>query len=173
MTNKIINYSVTVFIIITVFASCKLSEQEEKSNNIHIMESQLFEEKKGVIDKKEAANMIHAYLQYVDAYPSDSLSATYLFKAADVSINAFHSDQSIMLFNRVIAEYPNYEKTPQALFLKAFTYENYLLKLDSAKANYELFLEKYPQHPFANDAKISVQNLGKSPEDIIRAFNAE
>ena len=145
--------------------------KQEKTQNINDLEKKLFETKKGVIDRKEAANMIHTYIQYVDAFPSDSMSAKYLFKAADVSLNSFHSQQSIDLFNRILKEYPDYSKTPQALFLKAFTFENYLQNLDSAKKNYQLFLERYPNNAFANDAQLSLQNLGKSPEEIIQEFN--
>jgi len=49
-------------------------------------------------------------------------------------------------------------KLPQELELraKAFTYEA------------EEFLEKYPDSDFADDARISLQNLGKSPEELIK-----
>ncbi len=150
--------------------SCQPDEKQQKTKQIDQLETMLFENKKGVIDSKEAANMIHAYLQFADAFPTDTMSPIYLFKAADVSINTFHSEQSIKLFDRIIQEYPNFEKAPQALFLKAFTYENYLGKIDSAQKYYQLFIKEYPSHPFTNDAQISLQNLGKSPEDIIRGF---
>ncbi len=115
--------------------------------------------------------MIHLYVDFADTYPKDSISPYYLFKAADVSVNTFHSDESIALFNKLLKNYPDFEKAPHALFLKAFTYENYLHQLDSAKASYQLFLAKYPNHAFANDAKISLDNLGKTPEEIIEGFN--
>jgi len=155
------------------FFSCKPNIRQEKISRINELEKTLFETKKGVIDKKEASNMIYAYTQYANAFPGDSASVNYLFKAADVSINTFHSQQTIALFNRILNDYPNYSKAPQALFLKAFAFENYLSQLDSAKANYTLFLQKYPNHPFANDAQISLDNLGKTPEEIIKEFKAK
>jgi TolA-binding protein len=158
-----------LFSSIVIF-SCQPNQRQEKIDRIHKLEKTLFETKKGIIDKKEASNMIYAYTQYADAFPHDSASANYLFKAADVSINTFHSQQTIALFNRILTDYPNYSKAPQALFLKAFTFENYLSQLDSAKVNYSLFLKKYPHHPFANDAQISLDNLGKTPEEIIKEF---
>lgn len=173
MMNKQIKYFFSLLTIILVFNACENSPQSVLQKQIDIMEKQLFEEQKGVIDKKEAANMIQYYVKYTDTYPEDEKSAEYLFKAADISINIFHSPNTIKLFDRVIAEYPNYEKAPQAQFLKAFTYENYLGDIESAKANYLVFLEKYPDHSFANDAQVSLNNLGKSPEEIIKAFNNE
>ena len=153
-----------------MLTSCQTDKKQQLSEQINSLEKTLFENKKGVIDKKEAANMIYTYLQFVDTYPKDSESPKYLFKAADVSINTFHSAESINLFDRIIKDYPEYEKVPQALFLKAFTYENYLTEVDSARKYYELFLEEYPNHVFSNDAQISLQNLGKTPEEIIREF---
>jgi len=172
MTNKANNFKVIFIILgsIILFSSCQPDEKQLVTQKINNLETRLFETKNGIINNKEAANMIYAYIQFVDAYPADTMSPKYLFKAADVSINTFHSNESIKLFDRLIKEYPNYDKTPHALFLKAFTYENYLGQIDSAKKYYQLFIEKYPQHPFTNDAQLSLQNLGKTPEEVIRGF---
>lgn len=151
--------------------ACSTENKNNLEAQIQSLEKQLFEDKKGVINKKDAANMIHLYLEYVKENPEKEKAPVFLFKAADVSINAFHSEQTIKLFDQLLKEYPEYEKAPQVLFLKAFTFENYLNQIDSAKANYELFLKKYPQHDFANDAEVSLNNLGKSPEEIIKSFS--
>ena len=171
MITKPIKHFFSILLLVAVFSSCQQSEYDQLSSQISEMEKQLFEDKAGVIDKKEAANIIQYYVKFADTYPEDEKSGEYLFKAADISINVFHSQNTVKLFDRVINEYPNYEKAPQALFLKAFTYENYLNKLELAKKNYQLFLSKYPNHSFANDAQVSLNNLGKSPEEIIKAFN--
>ena len=62
MINKSIKYLFSFLLLIAVFSSCKQSEHEQLLSQISEMEKQLFEEKKGVIDKKEAANMIHYYV---------------------------------------------------------------------------------------------------------------
>ena len=172
MINKPNNFKIifTILSSIILFTSCQPDDKQIITNNINDLETRLFETKKGVINTKEAANMIHAYISYVDTYPTDTMSAKYLFKAADVSINTFHSQESIKLFDRLLNEYPNYGKTPHALFLKAFTYENYLGLTDSAQKYYQIFIEKYPNHIFTNDAQLSLQNLGKTPEEVIRGF---
>jgi outer membrane protein assembly factor BamD (BamD/ComL family) len=170
MKNQIFS-TIFLLIITSIIYSCQTEPRSDLEAQINDVEKQLFETKNGVINKKEAANIIHLYTKYVNDYPEDEKSPQYLFKAADVSINSFHSDATIELFDRIITEYPHFEKTPQALFLKAFTYENYLMNLDSARVSYLLFLDKYPNHNFANDAQVSLNNLGKSPEEIIKSFN--
>lgn len=163
-------YSAIIFLFLVSMVSCDSEPGNDLEAQINALEKQLYEQQNGVINKKDAANMIHLYTTFVKDHPQSEKAPEYLFKAADVSINSFHSEQTIKLFNQLIQNYPDYKKAPQALFLKAFTYENYLNQLDSAKVTYELFLEKYPGHSFANDAEVSLNNLGKSPEEIIKAF---
>jgi len=77
---------------------------------------------------------------------------------------------AIDFYNWVLEEFPNDPKSSQALFLKAFTYDNELNQDDIAKPLYESFLAKYPDNDFADDAKFLLQNLGKSDEEIIQSF---
>jgi len=80
------------------------------------------------------------------------------------------SQKAIELFDRLMVEYPDYEKVPECLFMKAFIYDNNLQEYDKAKEVYLEFLEKYPDDEFADDARASINNLGKSLEEIIREF---
>jgi hypothetical protein len=45
--------------------------------------------------------------------------------------------------------------------------------LDKARETYLLFIEKYPADDFTRDAKLAIQNLGKTPEMLIREFEAK
>ncbi len=45
-----------------------------------------------------------------------------------------------------------------------------LRDLDECKKYYEEFLEKYPESDFADDAEMSLKNLGKTPEELIMEF---
>jgi hypothetical protein len=35
---------------------------------------------------------------------------------------------------------------------------------------YNQFIALYPDHPMVHDAKVSLQNLGKSPDQMVREF---
>ena len=52
-------------------------------------------------------------------------------------------------------------------------YENNLGDLNAAKSIYEQFLEKYPDDEFADDAAVSIKNLGKTPEELIKEFEEQ
>jgi TolA-binding protein len=88
-------------------------------------------------------------------------------------MNTNRSRQAIRYYDRIITDYPGYKKTPEAMFLKGYVYENNLGRLDKAKEIYEAFLELYPDNEFADDAEVSLRFLGKSPEELIEIFQKE
>ena len=126
-----------------------------------------------VYDEKgleKAGELLTLYVERAEANPGDSRSPVYLFKAAELAMNLNRTQRALDLYNRVIYTYPEYEKAPECLFLMAFIYENSLQNYGKAKELYEMFLEKYPDHDFADDAQFSLQYLGKSPEELMREF---
>lgn len=159
-----------------ILASCggsaNKSEEKEKSIQVSIteMEQDFFSETQTKMDKRKALDLVNLYVKFADQNPDDQQSPEYLFKAADISMNLNRPNQTIKLFDRILTTYPTFGKTPSALFLKAFVYEDQLQDYVNAKKYYELFLEKYPDSEFRDDAEVSIKNLGKSPEDLIKEF---
>ncbi len=151
------------------------SKQESKqqmslSDSIAKLEDQLFNSNQNKLAKKTAAQLVLAYLAYAEEHQGDSIAANYIFKAADISMNLNRPHRTIQLFDEIINKYPDYRKAPSALFLKAFVYEDQLKDLEKAKKYYELFLSTYPDSEFADDAEVSLKNLGKTPEELIKEF---
>ena len=159
-----------------VLSSCegpagKSSETEtDLKTSIDKLEEELFNSGKSRIDRKKALELIGLYSAYAKQNPDDELSPDYLFKAADISMNLNRPVQTIKLFDNILTTYPNNEKTPTALFLKAFVYEDQMKDYDKAREFYTLFLEKYPNNELSDDAEVSLKNLGKTPEELIREF---
>lgn len=143
------------------------SEDIEKINN---MEQALFAEEGSMGSMDKANELIDTYLSFADLYTEDSLAPEYLFKAADIAMNINRGEMAIDLYNRILSSYPDFRKAPECLFLKAYVYENNLGQLNKARVFYQEFIDKYPDNDFADDAEISIQNLGKSPEELIREF---
>jgi TolA-binding protein len=67
-----------------------------------------------------------------------------------------------------LQQYPKSSYAEEALFLSAYTYENNLNELPKAKALYEQFITQYPKAELSEDAKFALENLGKSPEDLLK-----
>jgi outer membrane protein assembly factor BamD (BamD/ComL family) len=155
-----------------VILSCS-SPQSEKKEAIKILEDDLFTDQNKMIDQKKAKELITAYISFADEFPKDKKTPDYLFKAGDMTMNLNMPQQAIQVFDRIIKDYPDFEKAPQCLFLKGYVYENEIGDLNTAKKIYEEFIAKYPNDEFADDAAVSIKNLGKSPEELIKEFEAK
>ena len=51
--------------------------------------------------------------------------------------------------------------------------DNDIKNIVKARAAYQDFLQKYPKSDLANDATLSLQNLGKTPEEIVKGFEVK
>lgn len=136
-------------------------------------EESLFADANKSVDRTKALELVELYVAFADKYPEDSMAAENLFKGAEFCLTLGEGQRSIDLYDRVMTEYPDFRKVPESLFLKAYVYENYLGNLEEARMLYELFLTKYPDNEFADDARISIDNLGKTPEELIRQFEEQ
>ena len=51
--------------------------------------------------------------------------------------------------------------------MAGFILANELNDLSGAKETYELFIQKFPEGSLVDDAKVELENLGKTPEEIL------
>ena len=104
-----------------------------------------------------------------DYYPKSlmELGTIYNAKLINTMDNAANSKKAVYYFRRVYNEFPVSTHAEQALFLTGFVYANELKNQDSAKITYSLFLEKFPNSQFANSVKAELNNMGKSPDQIV------
>ena len=150
----------------------KLMEKDNASLVEHIdgIGGKMYNEETHRLDTKVAGSFIQVCELYALLKPEDSQSPNYLHKAGETAraIRAF--PQAINIYDKIYAKYPSFEKAPQALFLKAFTYDNDLKQFDKARTLYTEFLKKYPNDDFADDTEFLLSNLGKNDEEIIQGF---
>ncbi|MBI9036736.1 MAG: tetratricopeptide repeat protein [Bacteroidales bacterium] len=155
-------------VISVLLFACSSSPENEAKSKINELESNLFSSEDMVLNRKQASELVNAYIDYADKFPDDTLSPEYIFKAADICMNILNPSKAIWFFDRIIREYPDYRKVPESMFLKAYVYDNNMQSYDLARKLYTEFIEKYPDNEFADDARVSIQNLGKTPEEIIK-----
>lgn len=81
----------------------------------------------------------------------------------------YYESQSIAqrYFYQVYEQYPNSEDSPKSLFMSAYLLANELNQFDEAKRQYKLFLEKFPNHELSASAKVELENIGLTPEEIL------
>lgn len=165
---------ITISLIITTIMLCSC-EGGEKTNDVKIsdiskLETELFSSSITPPDLEKAKQLADLYVAYANQHPEDSLAPEFLFKAADINMNLDNPNITIGLFNSIIANYPNYKNISTALFLVGFVYEDQLNDYPNAKKYYLEFLDRFPESDFADDAVVSLNNLGKSPEELIKEF---
>jgi outer membrane protein assembly factor BamD (BamD/ComL family) len=173
----IINIRILTLVATIFLFSCSNSEDKSQQDNgavsiskIENLESELFNSEVVNLNTKKALKLGKLYVEYASAYPNDTVAPEFLYKAADISMNVGRPQLTIVLFEKIIENYPNYKNIPTIMFLMGYVYENELNDYEKAGNYYIEFLDKYPDSDFADDATISLKNLGKSPEEMIEEF---
>jgi outer membrane protein assembly factor BamD (BamD/ComL family) len=159
-------------LVILCLVSCGPSKNKEISK-IKSLEDRLYAPTVTTFNKPGADSLLQLYSAFIKKYPGDSLTRKYIFKAGNLYMTEGNGKNAIEMFDMYMTSYPVDPKTPICLFFKAFIYETIFNNLDKAQETYILFLEKYPRHEFANDAKASLSNLGKTPDQIVAQFEAK
>lgn len=97
-----------------------------------------------------------------------TLGTIYQGQAADSIHKVEFYQKALEYFQKLIDNYPNYEKTPEAIFLAGFINAEYLKNYDQARHYYKKFLKAYPEHELALSVQAEYDNLGRSPEEILK-----
>lgn len=164
-------------ILFSIFIALMLSSCADKmtAERISTLESQAFDED-GALNNDSAVELVDAYLLFAEQNPDEPQSPEYLFKAIDVSVNLnaiSNPLKTIDIANILIEKYPDFEMSPMAMYIKGFVYENQLQDLKNAEMTYRQFIEKYPESPMVEDVKATLENLGLTPEELIRKFESK
>ncbi len=138
------------------------------SSRLETMAAQMFSDSLKRYDYRITNNFIASGELYAMMLPAGDNSPRLLYDAAEAARSIRSYTKALKLYEKINLRYPDYEKAPLALFMRAFTLDNDLRRYDEARVLYEEFLAKHPEHDFAEDARAVLENLGKSDEEILR-----
>lgn len=127
----------------------------------------------GMLNVQASKDFAKLARQLSDKFPEDTMAAMPFYRSAEIVRAMNDPKRAAAIYRDVYARYPNFSKAPEALFMLAFTYDEDLKDLESARATYNDFIKSHPKHSFADDAEMLLQNLGKSDEEILRALEAK
>ena len=161
-----------ILIFALLISSCK-PNPDKLIKQIAQSEKELYAAGNVVPDKTKVKELLDLYTKFADSYSKDTMAPVYLYKAANLSMNTNQNDNAIAMIDRIIKDYSSYSKLPEAYFLKAFIYDNNIKNINKAREAYTMFLQKFPKSDLADDAAISLDNLGKTPEQIINEFQVK
>jgi outer membrane protein assembly factor BamD (BamD/ComL family) len=122
------------------------------------------------LDQGTAMFAMKFYDEYASYFPDEAKSPAYLFKAGELANSLQMPQPALKYLDRLMTKYPKYKNAPYALFMQGMIYDDQLKDTANARKIYLEVIAKYPKSHLAKDAQASIQNLGKSPEELIRAF---
>lgn len=168
--NKLISTLVlTAFVVLGI--SCS-SQRDKDIKAITSLEKQL-ENEGAKPDPAKLTQLLDSYIAFVDHNSADTMAADYLYKAVNLCIGVNNGARAMQLIDRTLNEFPKSSYTPETVFLKAYVYENLLSDYGQASKVYNDFIRKYPSHDLTDDAEAALKYLGKSPEELVREFEAK
>ena len=159
--------------MVLVVAGCHNQNKKVTEKDVKKAEEALFNEDMSA-NKDAVPNAIETFSKFAKENAEEANAPEYLFKALEISVNTKQeAQQSIDLCNRLLTNYPDFEKNAVALFMLAsFVYDEQLGDLEKARVAYQRIVDQYPDSPFANDAAIAITQLGMTPDELIKMFES-
>lgn len=140
----------------------------EGPERIRIMEDSLYAHPK--VDTKAAQALLDVYLLYARTKPLDPLAPEYLLRAAGIKTALNDPQGALVLYDRIIKDYPSWDRSADAYYLKAFTLDNGMHIKGLAQQAYQEVIDRFPRHPFAKDAAQMIENLNYTDDELIARF---
>ncbi len=139
-------------------------------------DKQYLDQAKNLLNDNKVSEAISTYKSLLEEYPESDLAPKALVELANLYQNQFDKnlppeqsfDYAQKYFREVYDKYPSSEEAPKSLFMSAFILANELKRYDDATEAYKLFIEKYPKNPLAVAAQDELDNMGLSPEEILK-----
>ncbi|MBN2745285.1 MAG: tetratricopeptide repeat protein [Bacteroidales bacterium] len=167
-TNFKLGFTLMVFSFL-VFSACTDSRQKQL-DMIEAEEQKIAQAINAPLDVEVAKRLIDLYTDFIANFPSDTLSPKYLFKIGEIQMNIGENQLAINSLDSLIHNYPLVDLVPQAIYLQGFIWEDRIHSTEKAKIAFESLIERFPDHELSENAKLYIQVLGKSPEDLIKEF---
>lgn len=166
-----------ILLLLTVMTlslvACKPSKEKVQSSITEAEDALKKSYAAGKPEQQNVMNTINAYENFVKYYPKDSMAPVYLMKAGDCYRIIKEYNKAITEYQKVGKDYQDSKVYPNSVFVQGFVYENEIKDLPKAKERYEAFVKQFPNDPLTSSAQFSLQNLGVSPEDLVKRFEQQ
>lgn len=111
--------------------------------------------------------------ELVRQYPEYERCDEAMIYLATIAQNRGQGEEAVRLYQELIEKYPEGDRAYQAQFMIGYVYEEMLGDEEKAKTAYRKVVANYPDSDLADDAKLSMENVGKPPEEWIKFEEAE
>jgi hypothetical protein len=169
------HFKIIIPALLIAFISCS-TEKKQKEDIFTRIEKKEKEINNAISQKTIKLDQVRSLFKLYDKAfmdnPKDTILAKHFMKGGELAMHNNLHKRAISFFDVVETEFSNTSHYPMAVFMKAFVFEE---AKDTAMARkyYEHFIKENPNHELVDDAQISIKNLGKSLEEILKEFNQE
>ena len=152
------------------------TEEAPQQEQVALTENELLEqidqlksdmEDDEVQDEKKLNKLIALCMDLVSNHPESDRAAEHLDLAAQLAYAKGNVKQSVNYYEMLIKDYPDFEGLEYAYFMYANHLDLDLRKIEEATEAYRTFIEKFPNSQFIPEAKMRMENIDMSMEDII------
>ncbi|MBL4716071.1 MAG: hypothetical protein COC01_04500 [Bacteroidetes bacterium] len=166
-----LRYSLIFLFLLISLVGCG-PDDAQRVEEITVLEDQLYS-KSDKFDKNKANDLLVKYEEFIANHKEHEKAKGYLYSAAETANSLMQFKKAINLYGTYSKRYAEDSRAASCVFIQGFIYENHIGDLGMAERHYKMFLEKYPDHELAKDAKFSIDNLGKSVEELLKQFEAK
>lgn len=145
----------------------KAEQKESWAKEIAELEEKMTSSKDS-LPRTVATDLLTHYIDYINAYHSDSASVRYTYEAANVAAGLGKFQKSIELLSNYHDGYPNAKDRDKAVYLIAFLYDSQLHDEKNAIKYYNKVIELYPNSTYAKQAQDALKWVGLSEEEILK-----
>lgn len=144
------------------------ADYEEFSKEVEDLEKKILSQQNP--DEKLLKEATTKFQDFAGFFPEDPKSPEYLLKASDYYLILGEPEMSVKLLNRIMNDYPDYERMEDVVFNKASHLDFELRDTTEAKKAYEEFITRYPNSDLVDDAQNRIENIGLSLEELAEKF---
>lgn len=148
-------------------------------------------------DTRAAGLLAFTYRSFATQFPKHEKTPNFCMQGAKLASGLGESFLALELYDILEQQHPDFADMPNVLFFTAVEYDDraephwrkqiaarkpfigFAAQFREADAKtfltlaekyYKLFLTKFPTHPLAKDVKISLENLGKTDNEVVKGL---
>jgi tetratricopeptide (TPR) repeat protein len=118
-------------------------------------------------DFNKARELAEKCKAFTEAYPKEERTPSLLIDLGNMYVNFLgESEAGINSYLSIYKSNPDHDLAPEGIFFAASVYHDKLKKYKEARENYNLLIQKYPNHQLSKQAQILLKHIGKTPEEL-------
>ena len=124
------------------------------------------------LDQAIGEELFENYDEFFENFPQDSLTPHMLYKCGQIAILYEQNLRASDYLSKLIKDFPTNDKTPDAYMVLGNFYANKIHDLDRAKALYDDFISRYPDHALIPQVQLMKETLGMTPDEMLEYIQA-